>query len=57
VRSGIKLTVGREAVVELVLTPGEVAEKITVTGKRRWWKYPAPAWAAWWTTAPSRICR
>lgn len=33
VRTGIKLTVGREAVVELVLNPGEVAERITVSGE------------------------
>ncbi len=32
-RSGIKLTVGREAVVNLVLNPGEVTERITVTGE------------------------
>lgn len=32
VRSGIALTVGREAVVDLVLSVGQVAEAVTVTG-------------------------
>jgi hypothetical protein len=32
IRRGIELTVGREAVVELILDVGEVAEEMTVTG-------------------------
>ena len=33
VRSGIKLTVGREAVVDIVLKVGEISEKIVVQGE------------------------
>jgi len=32
-RTGIRLTVGREAVVDFVLRPGAVAETVTVTGE------------------------
>src|SRR5262249_44967023 len=32
VRSGIKLTIGREAVVDFTLKVGEISDKLTVTG-------------------------
>lgn len=33
VRSGIKLTVGREAIVDFTLSVGEITERVTVTGE------------------------
>ena len=36
VRTGLTLTVGREAVVDFELSIGRVAETVTVTGRLRW---------------------
>ena len=36
VRSGITLTVGQEAVVDLTLQVGEISERVVVTGEAPW---------------------